>query len=593
MVMADGTSLSMVKTEGNALLKAAWLRRLRLARLLIEGGADVNTANEDGQNALMIACMSTYKDDQSVDKAKIVRYLLDNKADVNCRDKAGRTALIYACKEKAGADVVQLLLRKEADPRIEDSPGSSALVYAVNSGDVRVLKLLINACKEKGKEVILITTTKSSDTPQCEDTKQYLYVPKSLMLSPPSRIRRLSPSDINCDLNRLQQKLSLGSALENTTQREEEAKHLGPILDPGVEDVIIGELPKRFSKLDPCSEDTDDISDQEDDTVSSHIRQIESKNGRRSPKIPLLRRHSFDPTVVTSSAKLSLLNKEKSSSAEKLRQLTEGSRCGSLSKLSNVVKDGPVMSVKEGRLPRDRRKEKRRLVKQQSCEAIRFDSGTKFESTLPVMSSTGHSSSAPSSRPLSREGNHEVEPPQLPCYARRGSLPLPPLLPTRLNPYESSSDRESSCEPSPDYAGGTPPSHLTRLRQLHDKATASAIDILRYQNRNKRRGSGTILMDEISQTRPGILPPLNFNPKPPIPDIGSIPNSPVVSEHVESPVDSPCRSKNSSAKSTSRRFSFQLEEIRRLSAQMEQTPTFSADSSSVESSPTKSDESRQ
>ncbi|XP_019617705.1 PREDICTED: ankyrin repeat domain-containing protein 34C-like [Branchiostoma belcheri] len=592
MVMADGSSLNMVKTEGNALLKAAWLRRLRLARLLIEGGADVNAANEDGQNALMIACMSTYKDDQSVDKAKIVRYLLDNKADVNCKDKAGRTALIYACKEKAGADVVQLLLRKEADPRIEDSPGSSALVYAVNSGDVRVLKLLINACKEKGKEVILITTTKSNDTPQCEDTKQYLYVPKSLMLSPPSRIRRLSPSDINCDLNRLQHKLNLGPA--GNTKREEEVTRVDPVLDPGVEDVIIGELPTRFSKLDTCSEDTDDASDQEEDTVSSQIRRLD-RTGRRSPKIPLLRRHSFDPNVVTSSAKLSLLNKEKSSSAEKLRQLTEGSRCGSLSKLSNVGKDGPPLAVTERRLPRDRRerKEKRRLVKQQSCEAIRFDSGTKFESTLPVMASnTGHSSSAPSSRPLSREGNHETEAPQLPCYARRGSLPLPPLLPTRLNPYESSSDRESSCEPSPDYCGGTPPSHLHRLRQLHDKATASAIDILRYQNRTKRRGSGTILMDEISQTRPGILPPLNFNPKPPIPDIGSIPNSPAVSEQIESPVDSPSRTKNSSAKSTNRRFSFQLEEIRRLSAQMEQT-TFSAESSSVESSPTKSDEIRQ
>ncbi|XP_066270802.1 ankyrin repeat domain-containing protein 34C-like [Branchiostoma lanceolatum] len=590
MVMADGTSLNMVKTEGNALLKAAWLRRLRLARLLIEGGADINSSNEDGQNALMIACMSTYKDDQSVDKAKIVRYLLDNKADVNCKDKVGRTALIYACKEKAGADVVQLLLRKEADPRIEDSPGSSALVYAVNSGDVRVLKLLINACKEKGKEVILITTTKSKDTPQCEDTKQYLYVPKSLMLSPPSRIRRLSPSDINCDLNKLQQKLNLGPA-ENT-KREEEVRHIGPVVDPGVENVIIGEMPSRFSKLDPCSEDTDDASDQEEDTVSSQIRQLD-RNGRRSPKIPLLRRHSFDPNVVTSSAKLSLLNKEKSSSAEKLRQLTEGSRCGSLSKLSNVVKDGPALSIKEGRIPRDRRREKRRLVKQQSCEAIRFDSGTKFESTLPVMTSnTGHCSSAPSSRPLSREGNHEVEPAPLPCYARRGSLPLPPLLPTRLNPYESSSDRESSCEPSPDYGGGTPPSHLTRLRQLHDKATASAIDILRYQNRTKRRGSGTILMDEISQTRPGILPPLSFNPKPPIPGIGSIPNSPAVSEQIESPVDSPSRSKNSSGKSTDRRFSFQLEEIRRLSAQMEQ-PAFSAESSSVESSPTKSDEMRQ
>ncbi|NXY92369.1 AN34C protein, partial [Alcedo cyanopectus] len=37
----------------------------------------------------------------------------------------------------------------------------------------------------------------------------------------------------------------------------------------------------------------------------------------------------------------------------------------------------------------------------------------------------------------------------------------------------------------------------------------------------ERRGSGTLLLDHISHTRPGYLPPLNINPNPPIPDIGS------------------------------------------------------------------------
>ena len=35
----------------------------------------------------------------------------------------------------------------------------------------------------------------------------------------------------------------------------------------------------------------------------------------------------------------------------------------------------------------------------------------------------------------------------------------------------------------------------------------------------ERRGSGTLLLDRISQTRPGFLPPLNVNLNPPIPDI--------------------------------------------------------------------------
>lgn len=47
----------------------------------------------------------------------------------------------------------------------------------------------------------------------------------------------------------------------------------------------------------------------------------------------------------------------------------------------------------------------------------------------------------------------------------------------------------------------------------------------------ERRGSGTLLLDHISHTRPGHLPPLNVNPNPPIPDIGastsSKPSSPL------------------------------------------------------------------
>uniref|UniRef100_G1NS27 Ankyrin repeat domain 34B n=1 Tax=Meleagris gallopavo TaxID=9103 RepID=G1NS27_MELGA len=164
-----------VPTEGNSLLRAVYQSRLRLTRLLLEGGVYVNESNNRGETALMIACMTKHSDSQSVSKAKMVKYLLENKADPNIQDKSGKTALMHACLEKAGPEVVSLLLKSGADPSLQDHSECSALVYAINSEDKETLKILINACRERGKEVIIITTGKSPSGRQI--TKQYLNVP--------------------------------------------------------------------------------------------------------------------------------------------------------------------------------------------------------------------------------------------------------------------------------------------------------------------------------------------------------------------------------------------------------------------------------
>lgn len=71
--MEDSTE---VWTDGNSLLKAVYLCRLRLTRLLLEGGAYINESNERGETPLMIACRTHHTDAQSVPRHKIVRYML-------------------------------------------------------------------------------------------------------------------------------------------------------------------------------------------------------------------------------------------------------------------------------------------------------------------------------------------------------------------------------------------------------------------------------------------------------------------------------------------------------------------------------------
>ncbi|MCI4388125.1 hypothetical protein PGIGA_G00082010 [Pangasianodon gigas] len=182
-----------VHTDSNSLLKAVYLGRLRLTRLLLEGGAYINESNEHGETPLMIACKSRYSDTQGVPKAKMVGYLLESGADPNIQDKSGKTALMHACLEQAGPEVVSLLLDSGADPCLEDHVGSSALIHAINSSDEETLKLLMDAFKAKGKEVIIITTDRLVCGRQM--AKQNLNVPSLPELD---RWDKLHSSSIPC-----------------------------------------------------------------------------------------------------------------------------------------------------------------------------------------------------------------------------------------------------------------------------------------------------------------------------------------------------------------------------------------------------------
>ncbi|KAK2823314.1 hypothetical protein Q7C36_019914 [Tachysurus vachellii] len=190
-------SVQSVHTDSNSLLKAVYLGRLRLTRLLLEGGAYVNESNEKGETPLMIACKSRYSDTQGVPKAKMVGYLLESGADPNIQDKSGKTSLMHACLEQAGPEVVSLLLDNGADPCLEDHVGSSALIHAINSSDEETLKLLMDAFKAKGKEVIIITTDRLVCGSQV--AKQYLKIPSldQWDKSHSSSIPCASPSEIH------------------------------------------------------------------------------------------------------------------------------------------------------------------------------------------------------------------------------------------------------------------------------------------------------------------------------------------------------------------------------------------------------------
>lgn len=81
-------------------------------------GADANSADIDGDTALMYTCWWGY--------TGIIRLLLKHGADINITDKWGNTALIHACWN-GYIDIVRLLIEHGADINIKNNEEQTAL----------------------------------------------------------------------------------------------------------------------------------------------------------------------------------------------------------------------------------------------------------------------------------------------------------------------------------------------------------------------------------------------------------------------------------------------------------------------------------
>ncbi|XP_072551458.1 ankyrin repeat domain-containing protein 34C [Salminus brasiliensis] len=522
------TDILELRTDGNSLLKAVWLQRLRLTRLLLEGGAYINESNDHGETPLMVACMSKHSDLQSVSKAKLIKYLLDNKADPNMQDKAGRTALMHACSQRAGHEVVSLLLTNGADPSLEDRSGSSALVYAVNADDQETLKVLLDACKAMGKDVIIITTDKSPSG--TKTTKQYLNVPPSPELDERcSPVPCASPSDIDF--------------------------HTFPF--PSKEE-------EKYTDFTFQSK-----------WKSASCTATKLPNGPTSPtrkpgnpkraRLPQLKRLQSEPWGLIAPSVLAA-TKEESKRANSDEDVVTGVNRLTLSKRAPLSRHNSV-DGKEILFP---------LVREQF---------TNPPSTLslPPSSKVPYERSLGQHQPLARRNTVSAE--QDSSVGTTGSISLRDTVHRRRlgnEQYDSDSQLYSNSEmlDSPKVPlerrklNTQPLAMLTGSREslgsngsTYSPSTARC----RAPGLQERRGSGTLLLDFISHTRPGHLPPLNVNLNPPIPDIGarSKPSSPLAAGLRSIAAVAPNSPKRGNLRMTKqnlvRRHSMQVEQMKQLS----------------------------
>ncbi|KAK5609260.1 hypothetical protein CRENBAI_013655 [Crenichthys baileyi] len=493
-----------VGTDGSSLLKAVYQSRLRLTRLLLEGGAYINESNEHGETPLMVACKTPHKDAQSVPKSKMVRYLLENGADPNIQDKMGKTALMHACLEQTDAEILSLLLKSGADPTLEDHAGLSALVYAVNSGNRKILSVLLGACKAKGKEVIIITTNKMLSAHRM--TKQYLNVPPS---------------------SHLEEYLSNTSVCSYTSTHDAQIETFprGPVATRS---------PQTYSSLlgDPHCLDVGPgmaISHPASPTQPSnpvHISDLDeqlslySVNTEESPS--LLLQQNQASSLLEKPLEYTLAEEEQS-----IRFKVFGTqRPSAVSRHHNTdVRDGTRQLKSLEHMPGNENVEGRRGLGRKMS----------YDSAASSLHATSHPNMNQDSLPFSNK-SCPVDEDSSDCNRQLNVSSLRNVVNRRnigMDHYSSDSqllqvgsrEKMLKCK-----SGGGPGSGPERPKQMSSRPSAlsgskesleSSVS-KRGAAALERRGSGALLLDHIAHTRPGYLPPLN--PHAPIPDIGVSPS---------------------------------------------------------------------
>ncbi|NXW11463.1 AN34B protein, partial [Fregetta grallaria] len=466
------TEMVELPAEGNSLIRAVYQSRLRLTRLLLEGGAYINESNHRGETPLMIACRTKHVDSQSVSKVKMVKYLLENKADPNIQDKSGKTALMHACLEKAGPEVISLLLKSGADPSLQDHSNCSALVYAINSEDKESLKVLLNACRARGKEVIIITRDKSPLGRQ--KTKQYLNVPPADLEECHSPTACTSPSEI--ELKTSPSPLSSSNETKKTLF--------------------------SFKELD-------------------HPRSVDSSSQTVSPT-----RKSSSIKVESKLAQVQRLQSE--SWIKSSPSLFHQNKIASLQEELQDITPEEELSFKINGLALSKRfitrhqsidiKDTAHLLKTFDQTGSRKLSYDEINSQTPFVEEKHN----PSGIPMGKDASSG----QISFISNLSSIIQKRSL--GANHYSSDSQLTTSlipvaAEDSKSVIGKKKilsPSHslLSSSREVLENMPPVPLS-RRNQAFLERRGSGALLLDHMAQTRPGFLPPLNVNPQPPIPDI--------------------------------------------------------------------------
>jgi ankyrin repeat protein len=116
------------------LMRAAFRGHSRIAKILINLGADVDAVDLGGATALHIASRQN--------KLELVKILLASDASIDAPDNDGWTPLMRASASSKDGKIIELLLKKGANPYKRNKLGQNAFMQAIQSNNVQAVRIL-------------------------------------------------------------------------------------------------------------------------------------------------------------------------------------------------------------------------------------------------------------------------------------------------------------------------------------------------------------------------------------------------------------------------------------------------------------------
>jgi ankyrin repeat protein len=136
LVSAERTLASSYSPDGwTPLHLAAFFGNARVAKLVLEHGADVHARSRNGMDNQPIHAAAAGR------KADVIAVLLEYGADVNARQHGGWTPL-HAASQNGDGNLVRLLMTHGADPGARAANNQSAMDLALTGGHQDVVDIL-------------------------------------------------------------------------------------------------------------------------------------------------------------------------------------------------------------------------------------------------------------------------------------------------------------------------------------------------------------------------------------------------------------------------------------------------------------------
>ncbi|MGI9548610.1 MAG: ankyrin repeat domain-containing protein [Bdellovibrionales bacterium] len=117
-VFGISRSSSWFSSSWTALMYAAWNNNKKVAKILLEHGANIHAKNNKGRTALMLAAWR--------DHASFAKVLIKKGAKVNAKDNKGQTAFMEAAW-KGHLNFIKFLMAHGANMNAKDNKGRTAL----------------------------------------------------------------------------------------------------------------------------------------------------------------------------------------------------------------------------------------------------------------------------------------------------------------------------------------------------------------------------------------------------------------------------------------------------------------------------------